>query len=87
MGAATAANGSAGVADLESALEKTRAALGVVESAEQAAVHATKASSKLVRALLVASVVGVAVVIARKLMGGSGMVPPTDPFGNSSTER
>lgn len=87
MGAATTANGSAGVADLESALERTRAALGSVETVEHAAVKATRTSSKLLKALLVASVVGIAVVAARKLMGGSGMVPSTDPFGNRSTER
>ena len=77
----------AGIADLESALEKTQRALHSVEKADVAAAAAKRKGSKIVKLLLIATVVGVTVLVARKLMGGSGMTPPaTDPYGTSSTE-
>ena len=76
-----------GIADLETALEKTQKALKSVEKVDQAAAKAKRRGSKLVKLLLVATVVGVTVIVAKKLMGGSGAVPPaTDPYGASSTE-
>ena len=81
-----AAQASAGIADLEGALEKTQKALKSVESIDQAAATARRRGSKLVKLLLIATVVGVTIVVAKKLMGGSGAPPATDPYGSASTE-
>jgi translation elongation factor EF-4 len=77
----------AGIADLETALEKTQKALSSVEKVDLAAAEAKRKGSKLIKLLLIATVVGVTVIVAKKLMGGSGANPPaTDPYGSSSTE-
>jgi len=76
-----------GIADLESALEKTQRALHSVEKLDEVAHEATRRGSKVLKLLLAATVVGVTILVARKLMGAGGMTPPsTDPFGTSSTE-
>jgi hypothetical protein len=75
-----------GISDLETALEKTQKALKSVEKVDQAAAKAKRRGSKLVKLLLIATVVGVTIVVAKKLMGGSGAMPATDPYGTSSTE-
>lgn len=78
----------AGISDLETALEKTQKALQSVEKADQAAAAAKRKGSKLFKLLLIATVVGVTVVIAKKLMGGSGATPgATDPYGTDATEK
>ena len=82
-----AVQASAGISDLETALEKTQKALKSVEKADQAAASAKRKGSELVKLLLIATVVGITVIVAKKLMGGSGATPPaTDPYGTSSTE-
>lgn len=82
-----AAQASRNISDLETALEKTQRALKSVEKIDEAAGTARRRGSKLFRLLLVAGAVGVTVVVARKLMGGRGSIPPaTDPYGSRSTE-
>ncbi len=76
----------AGIADLETALERTQKALQSVEKVDQAAAKAKRKGSKLVKLLLIATVVGVTVIIAKKLMGGGSGPGATDPYGTSSTE-
>lgn len=85
---ARAQQAQAGVADLETALEKTQKALQSVERADEVAGAAKRKGSKLVKLLLIATVVGVTIVVAKKLMGGSGSGPgATDPYGTDSTEK
>lgn len=81
-----AAQASAGIADLESAMEKTQKALQSVEKLDQAAGAAKRKGSRIVKLLLIATVVGVTVIVAKKLMAGAGTPPATDPYGSSSTE-
>lgn len=81
-----AAQASAGIADLEAALDKTQQALKSVEKVDQVAAKARRRGSRLVKLVLIATVVGVTIIIAKKLMGGSGAPPATDPYGSASTE-
>ncbi len=82
-----AAKAQAGIGDLESALEKTQRALQSVEKVDEAATAAKRKGSKLVKMLLIVTVVGVTVLVAKKLMGGSGAGQSgTDPYGAKSTE-
>ncbi len=84
---AKAAQAQAGITDLETALERTQRALQSVEKVDQVAATAKRKGSKLVKLLLVVTVVGVTVLVAKKLMGGSGGAPSaTDPYGSRSTE-
>jgi len=82
-----AAKAQAGIGDLESALGKTQKALQSVEKVDQVATAAKRKSSKLVKMLLILTVVGVTVLVAKKLMGGSGGGQSgTNPYGAKSTE-
>ena len=81
-----AVQASAGIADLEAALDKTQQALKSVEKVDAAAGRAKRKGSRLVKLLLIATVVGVTVIVARKLLGGSGAPPATDPYGSDATE-
>lgn len=83
---AKAAQASAGIADLEAALDKTQQALKSVEKVDQVAATARRRGKKFVKLLLIATVVGVTIVVAKKLMGGSGAPPATDPYGSTSTD-
>jgi hypothetical protein len=81
-----AAQAQAGITDLETALEKTQRALKSVEKVDQAAATAKRKGSRLVKLLLIATVVGVTVIVAKKLLGSGATPPATDPYGTSSTE-
>lgn len=74
-----AAKAEAGVAHLESALEKTQKALHAAEVVDAKAAAAKKKSGKLVKVVLLLAVVGLGVVIARKLLGDSGSTPAPSP--------
>lgn len=73
-----------GVADLESALEKTQKALKTAENVDLMAAKAKKKSSKLIKMLLIVTVVGVTVIVARKLMGGSSS--NSDAYGSKAAD-
>ncbi len=81
---ARAAQAQSGIADLESALEKTQKALSTVEKVD--AVATAKKSRKLLKMLLIVTVVGVAVIMAKKMMGGSSPQDGADPYGSKSSE-
>ena len=74
-----AAKAEAGVAHLESALEKTQKALHAAERADAKAAVAKKKSGKLVKLVLLLTVVGVGIVVARKVLGGSSSAPASEP--------
>lgn len=72
---------------LESALDKTQGALRAAERADLAATNAVAKSRRLFKLVLVLGVVGVAVLVAKKLMSGPSKPPGNpDPYGSSSTE-
>lgn len=76
------------IADLETALEKTQRVLQTAEKVDLAATAATSKGRKLLKLLLVMTVVGVSVLVAKKLLSGSSTPPGgTDPYGSSSTDR
>lgn len=76
------------IADLEAALEKTQRVLQSAEKVDQAAASVSRRGRKLMKLLLVLTVVGVSVLVAKKLLSGSGNPPGnTDPYGSSSTDR
>lgn len=64
---------------IESALEKTQSALHAAERADVAVGKVVKGSRKLIKLILIASVIGVAVLIAKKVLGGSGSAPAPVP--------
>ena len=75
-----------GIADLESALEKTQRALKTAENIDVAAATAKCRSGKFFKLVLILTVVGVAVIVAKKVLGG-GSSDSTEPYGSTSTER
>lgn len=81
-----AGQASSGIADLETALGRTQSALEAVERIDSAAGEAKRRSGRFVKLLLIMTVVGVTVLVAKKLMGSSGGPGATDPYGTASTE-
>lgn len=82
-----AAKAQTGIADLESALEHTQKVLAAAEKVDAAATQARTRSRTLVKLLVAVTVIGVAVLVARKVMAGSGSAPAdTDPYGSTSTD-
>lgn len=81
---ARAAQAQSGIADLESALEKTQKALSTVEKVDTVAT--AKKSRRLIKMLLIATVVGVAVIMAKKMMGSSSPQDGADPYGSKASE-
>ncbi len=73
---------------LENALERTQAALRAAEKADLTATAVTKKSRKLFKLVVILTVVGVAVLVVKKFVGG-GSNPPgnPDPYGADSTEK
>ena len=72
---------------LETALDRTQAALRAAEKADLAATAVKATSHKLVRLLIVLMVIGVVVVAVKKFTGGSSTPPGNpDPYGSDSTE-
>ncbi|CAN5512177.1 hypothetical protein BH10ACT3_BH10ACT3_08220 [soil metagenome] len=72
---------------LETALDRTQKALKAAEKADLAAAAVSKKSRKFLKLIVVLTVVGVAVLIAKKFIGGSSTPPGTpDPYGSDSTE-
>lgn len=74
-----AAKAEAGVVHLESALEKTQKALQAAERVDAKAAVAKKKSGKLVKLVLLLTIVGVGIVVARKLLIGSDSAPVSSP--------
>lgn len=83
-----AAQAQANLTDVEAALDKTQQALQLAEKVDEAATKVKRRSGKFVKLVLVLTVIGVAVVVAKKVMGG-GSNPPgnPDPYGSDSTEK
>jgi hypothetical protein len=83
-----AAKAQDGIADLESALEKTQRALDTAQKVDGVATTAKRRSGKFFKLMLVLTVVGIVVVVAKKALGGSSAPPASsDPYGTSSTEK
>jgi hypothetical protein len=73
---------------LESALDRTQQALRAAEKADLAAAAVTKKSRKFLKLVVVLTVIGVAVLVVKKLAGGGSNPPGTpDPYGTDSTEK
>lgn len=81
-----AAQASSGITDLETALERTQSALDAVERIDVAAGEAKRRSGWLVKLLLIITVIGITMLVAKKLMGSSGAPDGTDPYGTDATE-
>lgn len=82
-----AAQASSGIADLEGALERTQSALDAVERVDLAAAEVKRRSRTWIKLLLIATVIGVTILVAKKLMGGPSSPPGSpDPYGSDSTE-
>ena len=73
---------------VESALERTQIALRAAESADLLAGAVAKNSRPILKVLLVLTVVGVAILVIKKLKSSSSTPPAnTDPYGTDSTEK
>ena len=81
-----ASQASSGIADLETALGRTQSALDAVERVDLAASEAKRRSGRFVKLLLILTVIGISVLVAKKLMGSSGGPGSTDPYGTDSTD-
>lgn len=81
-----AGQASAGISELETALGRTQSALEAVERVDLAAAEVKQRSGRFVKLLLIVTVIGIAVLVAKKLMGSSGAPGSTDPYGSDSTE-
>ncbi|MGB3411831.1 MAG: hypothetical protein WBA45_11605 [Microthrixaceae bacterium] len=72
---------------LESALDRTQGALRAAEKADLVAGKSIAKSRRFLKIILILGVVGVAVLVAKKVLGGSSTPPgDTNPYGSSSTE-
>jgi hypothetical protein len=75
-----AAKAEAGIAGLETALERTQRALQAAERVDAAAGGARRRYGRFVKLVLVLTIIGVGVLIVRKLMAGDpGAVPAPIP--------
>jgi hypothetical protein len=77
-----AAQAEVGVHHLETVLERTEKALQAAERVDRAAAEAGRRSGKFLKMLLLLTVVGVAVMAARKLLAGSEA-----PAGSTAPDR
>ncbi len=83
-----AAQAQDGISELESALEKTQRALDTAQKVDLAATKAKRRSSKFFKLMLVLTLVGIAVVVAKKALGGSSEPSgSSDPAGTSPTDK
>ena len=83
-----AAKAQDGIADLESALEKTQRALDTAQKVDAVATKAKRRSGKFFKIVLVLTVLGIVVVVAKKALGGSSApAGSSDPYGSDSTEK
>ncbi len=83
-----AAQAQDGISELESALEKTQRALDTAQKVDVAAAKAKRRSGKFFKLMLVLTLVGIAVVVAKKVLGGSSDPEGSpDPYGTSSTDK
>lgn len=72
---------------LESAIDRTQSALRAAERADLVATEAVAKSRRLLKLVLILTVVGVAALVAKKLLSGPKAPPGNpDPYGSSSTE-
>ncbi|HTO00161.1 MAG TPA: hypothetical protein VL068_05755 [Microthrixaceae bacterium] len=72
---------------LETALDRTQSALRAAERADLVATKTVARSRQLLKLMLVLGVVGVVILVVKKLVGGSSTPPGNpDPYGSSSTE-
>ncbi len=72
---------------LETAIDRTQSALRAAERADQVTTKAVAKSRRVFKLVLILTVVGVAVVVAKKLMGGPSTPSGNpDPYGSSSTD-
>jgi len=72
---------------LETALDRTQAALRAAERADLAATAVKAKSHKFVKLLILLTVIGVAVVVVKKFTGASSTPPGNpDPYGSDSTD-
>ncbi|MDQ2678700.1 MAG: hypothetical protein M3Y51_08145 [Actinomycetota bacterium] len=77
-----------GISELESALEKTQRALDTAQKVDVAASKAKRRSGKFFKLMLLLTVVGIAVVVAKKALGGSSDPSgSSDPYGTTSTDK
>jgi len=83
-----AAQAQDGITELETALEKTQRALDTAQKVDAAAATAKRRSGKFFKLMLVLTIVGIVVVVAKKALGGSSAPSGSpDPYGTSSTEK
>ena len=83
-----AAQAQDGISELESALEKTQRALETAQKVDVVAAKAKRRSGKFFKLMLVLTLVGIAVVVAKKVLGGSSDPGGSaDPYGTSSTDK
>ncbi|MEI2638695.1 MAG: hypothetical protein V9F03_06835 [Microthrixaceae bacterium] len=65
---------------IETALEKTQSALRAAEKADIAAGKVAKGSRKLVKLVLIVSVVGVVALLVKKMTGGGSQPAPSQSY-------
>lgn len=83
-----AAKAQDGIIELETALEKTQRALDTAQKVDAAASKAKRRSGKFFKVMLVLTVVGIVVAVAKKAMSSSSSPSGSpDPYGSSSTEK
>lgn len=85
----TAARAHDSLSEVETALERTQAALSAAERADMVATKAVRKSGKFLKLLLIFGVIGAIVYVAVKMLGSSSDTPPgnPDPYGAGSTEK
>ncbi|MGB6057720.1 MAG: hypothetical protein WBF71_05610 [Microthrixaceae bacterium] len=72
---------------LESALDRTQSALRAAEKADLVTAKTVAKSRRILKLVLILSIIGVAVLVAKKVLGGSSTPPGNpNPYGSSSTE-
>lgn len=82
-----AAQAQQNIADLETALERTQKVLQGVEKVDASAAVAKRRGGTFVKVVLILTVLGVAVIVVKKVLAGSGRPPGSpDPYGSSSTD-
>lgn len=83
-----AAKAQEGITELETALDRTQRALDTAQKVDQAAASAKRRSGKFFKVMLVLTIVGIVVVVAKKALGGNSAPSGSpDPYGASSTEK
>lgn len=75
------------IADLETALEKTQRVLETAENVDRTAGEVKRRSGRLMKIVLLLTVIGITVLVAKKLLGSSSTPPGSpDPYGTDSTD-